>query len=287
MSAPHKHQWDERVEKYAREFNSCRVVDLPSRVQKITQRDTMLDAVERMRHIFERRGDDGTTPSGPSVRAPRQIVCAPGTAEEVSRQVDAAGLQLPLLAKSIRADGSSDSHKVAIIHDQDGLATVAAGGVQGLAPPCVMQEYVNHGGCLFKVYVVGDVVTSTIRRSLPDLRSAKKSSRRRAKAKAIALANVKLAAAAADNTATRQGAKLARGRDGEATETGVRLPRSHPRPSARVTTGTIRTTHPRVRVRARKTNPAFTVDPRERSRSRGCRVSKGELTTARRAGATG
>ena len=55
MSAPHKHQWDERVEKYAREFNSCRVVDLPSRVQKITQRDTMLDAVERMRHIFERR----------------------------------------------------------------------------------------------------------------------------------------------------------------------------------------------------------------------------------------
>lgn len=218
MSAPHKHQWDERVEKYAREFHSCRVVDLPSRVQKITQRDTMLDAVERMRHIFERRGsaaDDGTTPSGPSVRAPRQIVCAPGTAEEVSRQVDAAGLQLPLLAKSIRADGSSDSHKVAIIHDQDGLATVAAGGVQGLAPPCVMQEYVNHGGCLFKVYVVGDVVTSTIRRSLPDLRSAKKSSRRRAKAKAIALANVKLAAAAADNTATRQGAKLARGRDGD------------------------------------------------------------------------
>ena len=101
MSAPHKHQWDERVEKYAREFHSCRVVDLPSRVQKITQRDTMLDAVERMRHIFERRGsaaDDGTTPSGPSVRAPRQIVCAPGTAEEVSRQVDAAGLQLPLLA---------------------------------------------------------------------------------------------------------------------------------------------------------------------------------------------
>ena len=47
MSAPHKHQWDERVEKYAREFNSCRVVDLPSRVQKITQRDTMLDYIQQ------------------------------------------------------------------------------------------------------------------------------------------------------------------------------------------------------------------------------------------------
>ena len=195
------------MEKYAREFTSCRVVDLPSAVQKITQRDTMLDAVDQVKHAFDRGGavDDEGEPSGPSVRAPRQIVCAPGTAEEVRRQVDAAGLQLPLLAKSIRADGSSDSHRVAIIHDQDGLVTVASGGVPGLAPPCVMQEYVNHGGCLFKVYVVGDVVTSTIRRSLPDLRGAKKSSRRRAKASA--LANARLAAAAAKDTATRQGAK--------------------------------------------------------------------------------
>ena len=139
------------MEKYAREFTSCRVVDLPSAVQKITQRDTMLDAVDQVKHAFDRGGavNDEGEPSGPSVRAPRQIVCAPGTAEEVRRQVDAAGLQLPLLAKSIRADGSSDSHRVAIIHDQDGLVTVASGGVPGLAPPCVMQEYVNHGGCLF------------------------------------------------------------------------------------------------------------------------------------------
>ena len=81
-----------------------------------------------------------------------------------------------------------------------------------------MQEYVNHGGCLFKVYVVGDVVTSTIRRSLPDLCGAKKSSRQRAKASA--LANARLAAAAAKDTATRQGAKLARGRasEGDGTE---------------------------------------------------------------------
>ncbi len=208
------------MEKYAREFTSCRVVDLPSAVRKITQRDTMLDAVDQVKHAFDLGGavDDEGKPSGPSVRAPRQIVCAPGTAEEVRRQVDAAGLQLPLLAKSIRADGSSDSHRVAIIHDQDGIVTVASGGVQGLAPPCVMQEYVNHGGCLFKVYVVGDVVTSTIRRSLPDLCGAKKSSRRRAKASA--LANARLAAAAAKDTATRQGAKLARGRasEGDGTE---------------------------------------------------------------------
>ena len=90
------------MEKYAREFTSCRVVDLPSAVRKITQRDTMLDAVDQVKHAFDLGGavDDEGKPSGPSVRAPRQIVCAPGTAEEVRRQVDAAGLQLPLLAKS-------------------------------------------------------------------------------------------------------------------------------------------------------------------------------------------
>ena len=76
----------------------------------------------------------------------------------------------------------------------------------------------NHGGCLFKVYVVGGVVTSTIRRSLPRFCGAKKSSRRRAKASA--LANARLAAAAAKDTATRQGAKLARGRASEGDGTG-------------------------------------------------------------------
>jgi len=34
----------------------------------------------------------------------------------------------------------------------------------------VLQEFVDHGGSLFKVYVVGDAVTTARRRSLPDLR---------------------------------------------------------------------------------------------------------------------
>ena len=51
------------------EFTSCRVVDLPSAVQKITQRDTMLDAVDQVKHAFDLGGavDDEGKPSGPSV----------------------------------------------------------------------------------------------------------------------------------------------------------------------------------------------------------------------------
>eukprot|EP00982_Pelagococcus_subviridis_P005823 29843-Pelagococcus_subviridis.AAC.4 len=116
-----------------------------------------------------------------AVRAPRQIVASEGTEEDVIAEVRDAGLELPLLAKSLVANGTADSHKVAIVHDVEGLRCVVRGDVAGLRPPCVIQEYVNHGGCLFKVYVVGDVVTTTRRKSLPDLAGARRRLRRRRK----------------------------------------------------------------------------------------------------------
>ena len=215
VSSPHKKAWDERIQKYADDFPEAYVVDLPAAVRQIANRETMLDAVVSVsdeENLFKNSsnnpggggggmeetlgeergekggegerehghgGEDGEGKSRWKVRAPRQIVAVAGTEEEVRRQVDAAGLQLPLLAKSLLADGSSDSHKVAIIHDADGLACVVRGDVPGLRPPCIVQEYVNHGGYLFKVYVVGDSVTMTRRKSLPDLRGARRSNRRR------------------------------------------------------------------------------------------------------------
>lgn len=38
-----------------------------------------------------------------------------------------------------------------------------------LKAPIVLQEFVNHGGVIFKVYVVGDYVQCVKRRSLPDI----------------------------------------------------------------------------------------------------------------------
>ena len=81
-----------------------------------------------------------------AVRAPRQIVASEGTEEDVIAEVRDAGLELPLLAKSLVANGTADSHKVAIVHDVEGLRCVVRGDVAGLRPPCVIQEYVNHGG---------------------------------------------------------------------------------------------------------------------------------------------
>ena len=100
---------------------------------------------------------------------PRQVV-VDGDADEVTAALWASGLDFPVLAKSLLADGSESSHALALVHDQHGLHRLASGDVPGLRPPCVLQEFVDHGGSLFKVYVVGDAVTTARRRSLPDLR---------------------------------------------------------------------------------------------------------------------
>ena len=183
-SSPHK-EWDARVEAYATTNPDAYVVDLPAAVRRVANRGTMLDAVRAVELAVNPASAapvSAAVPAGTAhapetyvVRAPKQILAVAGTDQQVRAQVDAASLRFPLLAKSMRADGSSDSHKVAIIHDQDGLACVVQGAVPGLKPPCVIQEYVNHGGCLFKVYVVGDDVTMTRRKSLPDLRGARAS----------------------------------------------------------------------------------------------------------------
>ena len=205
-SSPHKKEWDERIEAYASSNPDAYVVDLPSAVRRVANRETMLDAVRAVASSAKRIVDSDSC----VVRAPKQIVAVAGTEQQVRAQVDAASLRFPLLAKSSRADGSSDSHKVAIIHDEDGLACVARGAVPGLKPPCVIQEYVNHGGCLFKVYVVGEDVTMTRRKSLPDLRGARRASRRRKAAAENAAAE--LAAARGEGPAATRDARGAKPR---------------------------------------------------------------------------
>ncbi|GAB2273103.1 Inositol-tetrakisphosphate 1-kinase [Dionaea muscipula] len=71
------------------------------------------------------------------------------------------GLKFPVIAKSLVADGSAKSHKMSLVYNHDALAN--------LKPPIVLQEFVNHGGVIFKVYVVGEYVKCVKRKSLPDV----------------------------------------------------------------------------------------------------------------------
>lgn len=75
--------------------------------------------------------------------------CSPSEAQRV---VAEAKMRPPFLAKPLWADGRDGSHGLAVIHDEVGLAQLVEGrGPRAFPLPVMLQQYVEHGGCLFKV----------------------------------------------------------------------------------------------------------------------------------------
>jgi inositol-1,3,4-trisphosphate 5/6-kinase / inositol-tetrakisphosphate 1-kinase len=99
-----------------------------------------------------------------SVGVPRQVVVNDAAAfddYDDSTTFATGGLRFPLIAKPVGVDGSAASHDLRLVYRREGL--------RGLRAPVVLQEFVNHGGVLFKVYVVGDRAVCVTRSSLPDV----------------------------------------------------------------------------------------------------------------------
>ncbi|KAG9155641.1 hypothetical protein Leryth_003928 [Lithospermum erythrorhizon] len=59
--------------------------------------------------------------------------------------------------------GLVKSHKMSLVYNNVGLNELR------VKPPIVLQEFVNHGGVIFKVYVVGGYVKCVKRKSLADI----------------------------------------------------------------------------------------------------------------------
>eukprot|EP00252_Welwitschia_mirabilis_P005083 TRINITY_DN15504_c0_g1_i13.p1 TRINITY_DN15504_c0_g1~~TRINITY_DN15504_c0_g1_i13.p1 ORF type:complete len:227 (-),score=50.54 TRINITY_DN15504_c0_g1_i13:414-1094(-) len=94
------------------------------------------------------------------IGVPKQLVVT-GDAASIPSAVAKAGLKLPLVAKPLVVDDTAKSHALSLAYDQFSLSE--------LDPPLVLQEFVNHGGVLFKVYIVGDNLKVVRRFSLPDV----------------------------------------------------------------------------------------------------------------------
>ena len=162
--------------------------------------------------------NDEGEPSGPSVRAPRQIVCAPGTAEEVRRQVDAAGLQLPrswrspfarMAAATRTGWPSSTTRTVPSRWHREGSGAGAAVRHAGVREPRRLSVQGVRGGRRRDQH--HPPVASRFTRREEELS---------AKGQGVGAGEREAGAAAAKDTATRQGAKLARGRASEGDGTG-------------------------------------------------------------------
>lgn len=145
--------WKAQLEEFAGRNPGVPVVDHPLAIERLHNRISMLQVVSELEIPQERE----------TFGIPSQVVIYDSGTLSNSGVVGA--LRFPVIAKPLVADGSAKSHKMSLVFHRDGLLK--------LKPPLVLQEFVNHGGVIFKVYVVGDYVQCVKRKSLPDVSEEK------------------------------------------------------------------------------------------------------------------
>lgn len=143
-------KWRQILEDYWEEHPEVTVLDPPDAIQQLRNRRSMLQSVANL-NLSDCYGKVGV---------PRQLVVT-GDPTSIPGAVIEAGLTLPLVVKPLVADGSAKSHELSLAFDQFALSK--------LDPPLVLQEFVNHGGVLFKVFIVGESIKVVRRFSLPDV----------------------------------------------------------------------------------------------------------------------
>ncbi|GFQ01173.1 inositol-tetrakisphosphate 1-kinase 2 [Phtheirospermum japonicum] len=122
------------------------VLDPPDAIQQVYNRQSMLQDVADL-NLSDVYGKVGV---------PKQLVIKKDPSS-IPGAVNKAGLRLPIVAKPLVAK----SHELSLAYDEFSL--------QKLEPPLVLQEFINHGGVLFKVYIVGEAIKVLRRFSLPDV----------------------------------------------------------------------------------------------------------------------
>ncbi|KAM3411709.1 hypothetical protein ACQJBY_003396 [Aegilops geniculata] len=140
--------WRAQLEAFSALHPAVPVVDAPAAVDRLLDRFTMLDVVPGLAAGLDF-----------PLSVPAQVTVSDAAA--LAADDPSHGLRFPLIAKPLAVDGSASSHDLCLVYRAEGL--------RGLHTPVVLQEFVNHGGVLFKVYVVGGRAVCVRRSSLPDV----------------------------------------------------------------------------------------------------------------------
>ncbi|KAL1834406.1 hypothetical protein ACET3Z_004057 [Daucus carota] len=148
--------WKKQLNDYAVKYPNVLILDSPDAIQRLHNRISMLEVVSELcgaESVHNVNKED-------SFGIPKQVLIY-----ELERLLDPSlwgeEIMFPVIAKPLVADGSAKSHKMSLVYNTEGL--------KKLRPPIVLQQFVNHGGVIFKVYVVGKYVKIVKRKSLPDV----------------------------------------------------------------------------------------------------------------------
>ena len=143
-----------RLTKYKAGHPACCLVDHPSHVQALMSRSEIAK-------ILSQCLDGVTARSGIPATTPRFVVVNANDLPQIQSLAESAPFSFPMIVKPLPAAGTKSSHHMLVVLNRKGLRRVHF--------PCILQEYENHGGVLFKVYVLGDTVRVFPRNSLPNL----------------------------------------------------------------------------------------------------------------------
>uniref|UniRef100_A0A0D3BLK8 Inositol-tetrakisphosphate 1-kinase n=1 Tax=Brassica oleracea var. oleracea TaxID=109376 RepID=A0A0D3BLK8_BRAOL len=142
-------EWQDVIEDYQKKHQEVTVLDPPGAIQRIHNRQSMLQGL----------ADLNLSDCSGSIFVPKQMVVLKDSASSADRAIEA-------VAKPLWIDGTAKSHQLFLAYDRRSLAE--------LDPPLVLQEFVNHGGVMFKVFVVGDTIKVVRRFSLPNISNCEK-----------------------------------------------------------------------------------------------------------------
>ncbi|XP_022963555.1 inositol-tetrakisphosphate 1-kinase 1-like [Cucurbita moschata] len=148
--------WRRQLENFKVVNPNAVILDSLDAIERLHNRISMLQVVSELK--IENHDE--------SFGIPEQIAIY--DKEKLSDRRAWEALKFPVIAKPLVADGSAKSHKMALVFNHDALNKVK--------PPIVLQEFVNHGGVIFKVYVAGQHVKCVKRKSLPDVSEEKSDS---------------------------------------------------------------------------------------------------------------
>ncbi|KAK1408935.1 hypothetical protein QVD17_41104 [Tagetes erecta] len=153
----HTEEWRKQLKEYSIQNPNVVVIDSPDDVLRLHNRISMLQVVSEIETV-ELSGDQLVSAS---FGTPKQVVVYEQDKVNDPTCWNGGIMKFPLIAKPLVADGSMKSHKMALVFSNEGLDELKA--------PIVLQEFVNHGGVIFKVFVVGEYVKCMKRKSLADV----------------------------------------------------------------------------------------------------------------------
>ncbi|XP_071709564.1 inositol-tetrakisphosphate 1-kinase 5-like [Rutidosis leptorrhynchoides] len=141
-------EWDLNLENFSVNHPNATIIDHPSAIHRLHNRISMLEPVTQL--------------NIPKLNIPKQILIQ--DSQSLKSFDTQSNFGFPIIVKSILADGSPTAHNMSLALNREGLTT----GLE-IEPPMVLQQFVNHGGIVFKVYVANEYVKCVKRRSLPDI----------------------------------------------------------------------------------------------------------------------